>query len=183
MSWLEVESKVKVKNPDELRKKIKTLARFLKKEEKSDNYFELEKGYPEKAFRIRDTSGKYVVNFKKRLKEFYDDEIVVKEEFEFSLNKSDLDSFTKLCEDLGFKTWIKKIKHCEIYEYKKDKKLHLELNKVEKLGYFLELEYLCQKKDLEKAKSQIRKVIEELEIQKNDIDNTGYTKMLWDLKK
>ena len=57
------------------------------------------------------------------------------------------------------------------------------LNKVKKLGWFLEVEYLCQKKEVNKAKKLIKEVIEELGLDKKDIDNTGYTKMIWNLRR
>ena len=43
----------------------------------------------------------------------------------------------------------------------------------------MEIEYLCQKKDVKKAIKTITNLLKELEIDFNQIDNTGYTKMLW----
>jgi adenylate cyclase class IV len=43
----------------------------------------------------------------------------------------------------------------------------------------MEIEYLAKKDEMEKAKSKIRRVLKELEIKPKQIDNTGYTKMLW----
>ena len=86
MVWLEVETKIRVKNPAELRKKIQKIAKFEKKESRSDDYFALKRkirrhGYPKKAFRIRHKPDKHEINFKKRLYKYWDDYIVVKEEF------------------------------------------------------------------------------------------------------
>ena len=67
--WLEVESKIKVHNVNELRKRILKIAYFKKKEDKGDDYFTMQKkGYPKKAFRIRYDGEKFVVNFKRHLK-------------------------------------------------------------------------------------------------------------------
>ena len=77
---------------------------------------------------------------------------------------------------------IEKTKITESYKYRKNKNLTIELHKVKSLGYFLEIEYLCQEKEVEKAKQLINTALKELEINKKDIDNTGYTKMLWSLK-
>lgn len=182
MSWLEVETKAGIKDIKALRKRIRKIAVFVKKEKRKDEYFSLKrKGYPRKAFRVRYDGRKYIVNFKKWLKELYSKDIVVKEEFEFELsNKEHFDHFLALLKDLGFKNWIKKIKDVESYKYRKDKKLVIEFNKVRHLGYFIEIEYLCQKKDLKKAKAKIRQVLKELEIKQSQINNTGYTKMLYD---
>jgi len=186
--WLEVETKVHVKNPDKLRKKIKTIANFGKKEIKEDNYFALRRRFgwnrsPKKAFRIRKKSNTYEINFKKWLKEYWDKEVVVKQEFEFSIkDKEHLENLLALFRDLGFVEWTKKKKHSETYYHKKDKRISIELNNVEHLGYFMEVEYLCQYNEIEKAKRKIKETLKELGIEKRNIDNTGYTKMLWKKK-
>jgi len=186
MAWLEVETKVRiadvVREIDDFRKRVKKIARFVKKERRGDDYFAIKrKGYPKKAFRIRNKGGKYEINFKKWLRRLWSKDIIVKQEFEFGIGDAEhLKNFIALLEDLGFEQWIKKIKYSESYVHKKDKRIIIEINKVKHLGYFLEIEYLCQKCELQKAKRKIRKVLKELGVKQEDIDNTGYTKMLWD---
>lgn len=185
MVWLEVETKVRVKNPVELRNKIKKIANFEKKETRGDDYFALKRkfrkhAYPKKAFRIRKKPDKFEVNFKKWLKKYWDDEVVVKQEFEFTLkNQEHVADLLALFKDLGFEEWIKKRKTSESYTHKKDKRIIIEINKVEHLGYFMEIEYLAQPHEMEKAKSKIKQTLKELEINQEDVDNIGYTKMLW----
>ncbi len=179
MSWLEVEVKVKITDEKDLRCRIKKIATFVKKETKGDDYFALKrKGYPKKAFRIRSIHGEYTVNFKKWLKKYWSKDIVVKDEFEFNIKNPK--HFLALMYDLGFVEWVKKIKTSETYRYNKDKRVGIEINNVKHLGYFMEIEYLCKKNEIGKAKKQIRKVLKELCIDPRYIDNTGYTKMLWD---
>lgn len=184
MAWYEVETKVAI--PDDevksLREKIRKIAKFEKKGKKADDYFAIKfkKGYPKKAFRIRATKDEYEVNFKKWITRFWTKEIVVKQEFEFKLRgKEEVSDLLELFKDLGFKEWVKKIKKNETYKYKKDKKVSIEINNVKHLGYFMEIEYLAKKSEVRKARNKILKVLEELQIPKNWIDNTGYTKMLW----
>lgn len=181
MVWLEVETKVRVKDPAAMRERIQQIGNFTKKESRGDDYFAIrQKGYPKKAFRIRKKPDKFEVNFKKWLKEFWDDDIVVKQEFEFELKqKEHVDDLLALFKDLGFVEWMKKRKTSESYTWKKDKRAIIELNKIEHLGYFVEIEYLCQPREMKKAKRVIRSVLMELGVQPKDIDNTGYTKMLW----
>jgi len=185
MVWLEVETKVRVKNPDELRKKIQKIAKFEKKETRGDDYFALKRkfrrhGYPKKAFRIRKKPDKYEVNFKIWLKKYWDKQIVVKQEFEFILKEKDeVDNLLALFRDLGFKEWMKKRKTSESYTHKKDKRIIIEINKIEHLGYFMEIEFLAQPNQMEMAKRKIKQTLKELDIKQEDIDNTGYTKMLW----
>jgi len=186
MVWLEVETKVRVKNPNELRKKIKKIAKFEKKETRGDDYFALKRkfrryAYPRKAFRIRKKPDKYEVNFKKWLKSYWDKEVVVKQEFEFSLkDKEKIEDLLALFKDIGFVEWVKKRKTSEVYRHKKDKRIEIEINKIEHLGYFMEIEYLAQPHEMEIAKKKIHQTLKELEINPKNIDNTGYTKMLWD---
>ena len=182
MVLLEVETKVKIDDVNGLRKKIQKIARFKKKQSRGDDYFALgDKGYPKKAFRIRYDGKKYVLNFKKRIKSLYGAGIVVKEEFEFVLSDiGRIDNFLYFLEDLGFREWVKKRKRVESYEYKKDKRVVIEINFVEHLGHYMEIEYLARRSEVGKAKKKIREVLRVLEIGKDQIDNVGYTKRLYD---
>ncbi|MAG79187.1 class IV adenylate cyclase [Candidatus Pacearchaeota archaeon] len=182
MVLLEVETKVKINDVNSLRKRIREIANLKKIENRSDDYFALnekfrKQGYPKKAFRIRNNGKEYVINFKKWKKDFWTKEIVVKEEFEFKIKK--IENFLALIEDLGFVEWMKKIKTSESYIHKKDKRIVIEINKVKHLGYFMEIEYIVKPIEIKKAKKKIYDVLKELNIEKKDIDNTGYTKMLW----
>ena len=178
---LEVETKVKINNVKELRKKIKKIARFEKKESRGDDYFALQKkGFPKKAFRIRDDGKKLIVNFKKHLKNLYGQGIVVKREHEFELTDTKrLGNFLALLEDFNFKQWVKKRKTTESYLHKKDKRIVIEINYVQHLGYYMEIEYIAKRHEVKKAKKKILMVLKELEIKKNQIDNVGYTKKLY----
>ena len=183
-SHLEVETKFKVENISETKKIIEKIADFIKRETKRDDYYALKKkGYPRKAFRIRYNGESYVVNFKNWVKRLYSDDIVVKREYEFELKtRNQLENFLELMKDLGFRKWIGKTKFNSPYSYKRDKHLIIELNKVKNLGYFVELEYLCNEKQVKKAKKMIRKALKDLNVKKSQINNTGYTKMLYEKK-
>lgn len=182
MPWLEVETKINVYNPNAMRKKIKKIARFVKKEKREDDYFAIRiKGYPKKAFRIRKKPDEFEINFKKWWKKYWSKDIVVKREFEFKLKgKEEVEDMLELFRDVGFRQWMKKRKTSESYRYKKDKRVIIELNKIEHLGWYVEIEYLCQPHEMEIAKKKIRKTLKLLEVNPKHIDNTGYTKMLWD---
>ncbi len=182
MHWLEVETKVKIENVSKLRNKIRKIAKFEKKESRGDDYFALQKkGYPKKSFRIRDDGKKLIVNFKKHLKKLYSQGVVVKREFEFQLtDMSHIGNFLALLDDFGFREWVKKRKTTESYLYKKDKRVIIEINKVQHLGYYMEIEYKAKNSEVEKARKKILKVLQELEIKKEQIDNIGYTRKLYD---
>jgi len=183
MVWLEVETKVPLKNSEvaALRRKIKAIASFEKRGKKVDDYFAIQKkGYPKKAFRFRTMKNGVEVTFKRWLRNYWTDLIVVKQEFEFTLCDSDgREDLIELFGDFGFYEWVQKVKRNETYKHKKNKKISIEINHVKHLGYFMEIEYLCKKKDMEKAVRAITKTLDELEIKKSQINNTGYTKLLW----
>ena len=187
MSWFEVETKIRINKKDvpKIKEKIRKIADFSKREIKKDHYFAFfqnkKRDYPTKAFRIRYNGKEYIVNFKKWLKKIWSNKIVIKEEFEFKLKNPE--NFLALMKDLGFVEWIKKIKITENYVYKKDKKTMIELNKVKYLGYFIEIEYLARKNEINLAKRRIVDVLKELKIKTNQINNVGYTKTLWKKKK
>jgi predicted adenylyl cyclase CyaB len=183
MVWLEVETKVKLQDsqiPD-LRNRIKKVATFKKRGQKADDYFAIQKrGYPKKAFRFRTMKDGVEVTFKRWLTQHWTKEVVVKQEFEFTLKgKDEKKDLMELFEDFGFKEWVRKEKRNETYTYKKNKNISIEINYVKNLGYFMEIEYLCQKSEMKKAIKAITNLLKELEIDFNQIDNTGYTKMLW----
>ena len=139
MHWLEVESKVRIDDVKRLRERIKRIADFEKKEKRGDDYFTLQKkGYPKKAFRIRDDGKKLVVNFKKHLPKLYSRGVVVKKEFEFKLSDAKhLDNFLAFLKEFGFREWVKKRKTTESYIHKKYKRIVIEINKVEHVGTYM----------------------------------------------
>jgi len=187
MAQLEVETKVKLDNKEvsDLREKILKIAKFEKKVSKSDDYFAIPrrgkgiiKRYPKKAFRIRDDGKSYIINFKRWLTKYWTNAIVIKEEFEFETKNPE--KFLALMADLGFKQWLKKFKISEAYTYKKNHKVNIEINKVRHLGYFMEIEYIAEKRELKKAIRIVEDILRELGIEPKDVQNKGYTKMLWD---
>jgi predicted adenylyl cyclase CyaB len=184
MVWFEVETKIRLDGSEvaDFRRRIKEIAVFEKEGTKADDYFAVQNklDYPKKAFRIRAMKNKFEVNFKKWLVNLWTKDIVVKQEFEFELEgKDQVEDLLELFRDLGFKEWVKKIKKNETYQYKKDKRASIEINNVKHLGYFIEIEYLCQPNELSKARNKIREVMKLLKVRPEQIDNTGYTKMLW----
>lgn len=179
MSWIEVEAKVKVSDVKDARVKIKKIAKFVKKEKKVDDYYSLERRrYPKKSLRVRDEGKKRVVNYKGRRKYFKG--IWAKEEVEFEV--SDLKNFFNLIADFGFRKWLRKTKNTELYRTKDG--VHIELNFVRDMGWFIEIEVLCDDdpKKIRNARKRIHEIMKDLNVRKRFVIKKGYTKLLWAMK-
>ncbi len=175
---IEVEAKAKISELKSIREKARRIGKYIGKEKKIDYYYTLEdiKKYPQKSLRVRKRKGFYEVNFKQKLS--YIKGVHVKDEKEFVVSK--IEPFLDLIKDFGFKLWLKKYKISEIYMIEKN--FHIELNYVKKLGWFLEVEYLCNIGKIAHARKRVLEVIDKLGIIQKDIIESGYTKMLWDKK-
>ena len=177
---IEVESKIKILNPEEFRKRIAKIARFKEKEKKIDSYYTLERNkfrYPQKSLRVRKINHSYQINFKQKLS--YLKGIYAKDEHEFEF--TDIDNFITLIKNFGFRIWLIKEKYSEVYEIKKN--FHIELNNVKNLGWFIEIEYLTDKKNIQKARKEIQETIKKLSLEKEKVIKEGYTKLLWNKNK
>jgi len=176
---MEVEGKAKILNPERLRVLAQKIGHYKGKERKVDDYYTLEsmKRYPKKSLRIRKKSGFYEINFKQRGS--YSNGVFAKKETEFKV--SDVSGFIRLIHDFGFKKWVTKEKYTELYEI--NKYFHIEINHVKNLGWFVEVEYLCNPKYIEKARKEVADVMKKLDVHKKDIVKEGYTKLLWDKKR
>jgi len=184
MVWLEVETKIKLDDSEvrKFRKKIREIAKFEKKGKKVDDYFAVQNNpmyYPKKAFRTRTTSDHIEINFKKHLKKYWTKNVVIKQEFEFKIQKEHFKDMIELFYDMGFTEWVQKVKYNETYKWNENKNVSIEINKVKYLGYFIEIEYLVQPSDMKKAIKAIENVMKVLGVKQEQVDNTGYTKMLW----
>jgi adenylate cyclase, class 2 len=177
---IEVEAKVKIKNPRKFIKTISKLAKFQGKIKKVDNYYTLEnrKTYPKKSLRVRKYGDHYKVNFKRSFP--YESNVHAKNELEF--NVSDISNFLELISDFGFKPWLKKEKVTHLYNVKPN--FNIEVNYVKKIGWFLEFEYLVSKKrHIKKARAEILRIMSIFDFKSKDIIKSGYTRLLWNKRK
>ena len=176
---IEVESKARIINPERFRIKAQKIGYYKGKERKVDDYYTLESShnFPKKSLRIRKKSGFYEINFKQRVS--FLNGVYAKKETEFKV--SDINGFIRLIHDFGFKKWLRKEKYTELYEIKKH--FNIEINHLKKLGWFVEVEYLCNEKEIKKARKEVLDVIKKLGLNKKDLVKEGYTKLLWDKKK
>jgi adenylate cyclase, class 2 len=178
MSWIEVETKIRVENVKDARRRIRGIAKFVKVERKVDDYFSLNHGvYPKKSLRVRHKGKKVEVNFKQW--KSYVNGVHSKKEVEFTV--SDLKGFFDLLNEFGFQKWLRKEKKTELYRTREG--VNIELNFVKKLGWFIEVEALSSEKEVVKARRKVMNVMKKLKVEKKYIEKRGYTKELWSLKK
>lgn len=174
---IEVEAKVFVKDVKSIREKVKLVGKYLGRKTKIDDYYTLEPEgkYPLKSLRVRRIGRLCIVNFKKKLSYFKG--IHAKNEVEFEVG--DIANFFSLIKDFGFRKWLRKEKTSEIYSINKN--FNIEINYVKQLGWFLEIECLCKKKEeIEKARKEILRVMKRIDVREKDIIEDGYTKLIWD---
>ena len=178
MSWIEVETKIPIRDAADVRKRIKKIAHFVRKEIKKDDYYTLEYfQYPEKSLRVRDKGSVREVNFKKR--KSYVHGVHAKTEVQFEI--SDVKGFFELIRDFGFRKWLYKEKTTELYSTSNG--VNIELNCVKRLGWFLEIEVLCPPRQIAAARRKVIAVRTALGFSEKDSERQGYTKQLWALRK
>lgn len=174
--WIEVEAKLAVSDVKKARESIKKIASLAKKETKVDEYYSLSEAntYQKKSLRIRKKKDSVEVNFKKWMN--YKQHVNAKKEVEFSV--SDINGFYELLRDFGFKRWLKKIKFTELYETSDG--IHIELNKVKHLGWFIEIEILCLPREVKQARKRVVELVKELGYEEKDVIKEGYTRALFE---
>ncbi|MDH4129138.1 MAG: class IV adenylate cyclase, partial [Spirochaetota bacterium] len=125
----------------------------------------------DKIFRVRSSEDKLTVTFKeKKINDFV--EVNVEEEF----NVNDKKSFELFASYIGARELVKKIKHVKVFS--RDDIL-LEYVNLHGLGYFLEVEIMCEReKDINIAIGKINKIFNEFGIEEKYIEEKMYIEML-----
>lgn len=174
---IEVEIKAWVKDFDSLKSRLDKEYQFVKEYEKEDVYL---KGIDsiteeEREIRLRRIAGNSIVTYKDRS---HQENVEVNVEKEFLVDKPKEFLFTM--EKLGFIPYIRKNK--KGYHYKSGD-ITIELSHVQKLGDFIEIEYIVSRElEVDIAKEEIYKILDKLEIDRKDIEKKFYVQMLLELK-
>lgn len=171
----EIEAKVPLKKADvqRLRKELPKIAKLKGKSIKKDTYFGSTSEY---LFRLRDKNGKGILNLKYKKVE---GGVEVNREVELPV--SSITKVKGLLKKLKISTCASKKKISETYKYKT---YQIELNKVEKLGYFLEIETIIQKKsDIPRAKKALREMFSRLGFSSKDFEKKYYLELLAEKRK
>ena len=168
---VEIESKAWVEDPDALRKELEKRFHFRTSYVKDDTYYT----FPgqERSFRIRKQGKENIVTIKKKFRSNGMEENLEKE-----FTVSDFDIFCELVEEIGCELFVRKKKSTEIFV---SGNTTIELSFVESLGWFLEIEELVDadnNDERSEAKLRITRLIEELGIPREKIENRYYTELL-----
>ncbi len=172
---LEIEAKVwldkKGVSYEDILKILKENYEFVTKKEKSDWYFK--KHNQEKSeFRVRESNRKYIVTYKNHK---MDNGIESNEEIEFKVDSKK--SFFSFMRNLGYEIFAEKRK--KTYEFKKGDYV-FELNNVDKLGWFLEIEKICKKEicDLKNEKKLLEEAFSNFGFTCDDFERKRYLEIL-----
>ncbi|MCD6406538.1 class IV adenylate cyclase [Candidatus Aerophobetes bacterium] len=164
---LEVELKAKIEDEDKIEKVLlKEGATFIRKENQVDTYFShpcRDFGLTDEAFRVREVNGEFSLTFKGPR---VDRMVKTRREIEVKIEGE----IFQLLRALGFSPFKKIIKERKIYEWRG---LILSLDKVENLGFFLEVE---GKKISDKEK--ILNFMKKLGIKKNQFVEKSYFELI-----
>lgn len=120
--------------------------------------------------RVRKMDDKIELNFKKQIN------LNESQEIEFCVD--DYDKATSFLEALGFKRWVKVVKRRRYSNYKN---LNICLDDVERLGAFIELEYLANDNDDNNYEDMIKDIALELDINVDNVVNNYYDSMIYEL--
>lgn len=170
----EVEAKVWVKDErkwKDISEKVKTLAKFQKEESKADCYFGLKES-KQALFRLRTINQNiYEVTIK--------DKIIkhgIEQSKEESFQIDNVATFLAFTQKIGLEIILKKQKHSLVFQ---DKDILIELNHVQGLGNFLEIEVLNHDKTkLTSAQKKILETFDKLGFSPKDFEKRPYLKIL-----
>ena len=175
---VEIEIKIKINEEkfNELKKFFNSNATFVKEVEQKDEYFTskfedfTKEKYPYKWLSIRERGEKKILNYK----HFYPE----KEEIhlycdEYEVNIDDIDRMKNIFNELNIISFALIHKNRNIYMYKNDK-YEIALDKVENLGYFIEIEVKKIELDIEEERKLLDDEAKKLNLNLDDVDQRGY---------
>ena len=172
----EIEKKAWLSSLSDMEKKVASFMSFIKEDMKKDTYYIHSSSahidfMKDSIFRIREDNSGVFINYKQRE---FSGKTEINQETEFPvINPGELE---KLFFYMGYKILVKKYKHSKIYGYKN---AAVELNVIEDLGNFIEVEVIAENEgEKDAAISTINEIFSLLEIPEKDIENRYYIDLL-----
>jgi len=182
---IEVEIKLSV-SEDEFfgaRNKLKQIAKFVLKAREEDEYFTprhkdfMDVKYPFEWLRIRKRGDKNIINYK----HFYPENTEIFSHCdEFETELTSFEKIRKIFDALDFKSLVIVDKEREIYEYNEE--FEIGLDKVNELGFFIEIEALKDFGSVEKTREKLFEFAKMLGLDITKTLNKGYPYLLMEKK-
>jgi predicted adenylyl cyclase CyaB len=170
----EVELKARLQNPAAIESAARQLGSFKYETFKEDVYFR-RKGdankIPTDRYRLRRMPGQLVVTYKQKIRA---DGTEVNDETEFEVDNAH--AFFKFTDRFGFEPFVVKRKKSRVYQVER---ADVELNEVEHLGHFIEIEILCHKEsEVPFARTELARLYNQLALTPADLEPRFYIDML-----
>lgn len=184
----EIEVRLQLDDPQPLFKFLKSSAKFLKKSNQIDFYFDS----PQKTFLYTDSRGyknadewlRIRISDKNSIcyKKWYRDKNTGKSLYadEIELGVEDGKGFIVLLESLGYKQICVVEKNRESWRYED---FQFDCDEIKELGFFVEIEFIGKIDDPTKDREKIFEMLENLGIRNWKVIKGGYPWMLWNKDK
>jgi adenylate cyclase class 2 len=170
----EVELKARLANPADIEAKTVQLGAFEKETYKEDIYFRRRDEasiVPRDRYRLRREAGRAVVTFKQKMSA---GGVVVNQETDFEVD--DAHAFFQFADCFGFEPFVVKRKTSRVYRIGR---VAVELNEVEHLGHFAEIEVMCTEQDqVPIARLEIVRLFKRLGLTDDDLEPRYYIQLI-----
>ena len=171
----EVELKARLADPETVETQAARLGVFAKETFKEDVYFRRQGTtglVPKERYRLRREAGRAIITFKNKVRP--DDVTEVNEEVEFEVDNAH--AFFQFADRFGFEPFVVKRKKSRVYRVGR---ANVEFNKVEHLGYFIEIEILCDREDeIMIARTEIARLLTQLGLGTEDLEPRYYIELI-----
>lgn len=170
----EVELKGRLRQPEEIEAKAAQLGLFAGETSKEDIYFRRRGDtalVPADRFRLRREAGRAVVNFKHLVEA---GGVEVNREVEFGVDEAH--AFFQFADRFGFEPFVVKRKKSRVYRIERAR---VELNEVEYLGHFVEIEIMCDEEAVvPAARAEIARLFTHLGLDPTDREPRRYIELI-----
>ena len=186
----EIELKAHVKEVSKVSETLHKIAKFIHSVKKEDSYYTLEKDSKKITARIRketeflngEKKESFFLTYKKKEMKLNNSGKLIEVNDEKETYLSSEDALSALFIDSGFNISLKKTKEVKVFQTDtKAGKCTLELCNVEPLGFFLEIEILSEKNDLQTVKNAeeiIKNFFFQCSLKESDIEEKYYSELL-----
>lgn len=170
----EIELKARLTNPEKVTQQAAKIGSFKGETFKEDVYFRRQgvtQSSPDDRYRLRRETHRAVVTFKQKIQV---EGVEVNDEVEFEVDEPH--AFYCFADRFGFEPFVVKRKQSRVYQVGR---ANVELNKVEHVGHFAEIEILCDHEaDIAAATLEVQQVLVRLGLKPHDLEPRRYIDLI-----